>query len=196
MKTIFIKNKQRYMKSIFLTLIIICGYFSNAQPPTYTLKQDTPRVIPNGAYLQDNLHILDKFVGTWKCQQNGTELKVVLYQFPHYLIVDYYCDELFGYYVYTVNGVEVVNTFSYTGDEAKIQMVWWGRSNDTKLVLEFYDPARPMISTTFLTLDYSNVAGTEKLHWNLFIGGFRPRLDTDPTPILTHRVPMNCDLIR
>ena len=182
------------MKKIIIILALQITIICQAQSPIFTLGA-APLDIPNGAYLKDNDNILDKFVGTWKFNQNGQVFTVTLNKAEMVDLDGYYKDMLKGSYRYVNNGNVVVDTQNLTGTSSRITgaMIW--RTDSNKLSLFFYDPARPKMGCK-LILTYSNIRGAEKLNWKLLLTGYLPILPGEPTPQLDFRVPTNCELIK
>ncbi|WP_396170340.1 DUF6705 family protein [Flavobacterium sp.] len=180
------------MKKTIILLVICFTYGCKAQ--TYTLGVDSPNIIPPGSYFQDSNHILERFIGTWVFNQNGQNFKVTLNKIEQRPLSNYYRDDIIGSYIYSINGNTVVNTEGFIGDNSKIETVFIN-SNNNKISLFFYDPERPKIGAKVI-LNYSNVGGVEKLHWELLVTGYLPVLPGESSPQLDFRVPTNCELIK
>ncbi len=169
-----------------------------SQSPIYTFGDNNiPAVIPNNAYIKDTNNILNKFVGTWKYENNGKnfvlDLQKIMAEFSHY-----YVDELNGFYKYTDGSLTIIDTSNYTNSESKISGRWFRDGNLNKITLFFYDPERDRLSFEVI-LTYSNQGGVEKLNWNLKVKNISQQ-NPIPGVILNPgtdvRVPMNMVLIK
>ena len=181
------------MKQIIIVAIICFTTACKAQTPEYTLGVPRDNT-PDGCYVKDNNHILDKFVGTWRLNQNGNVFTVTLTKGLMVQINDHFRDDIQGNYKYILNGSTIVNTENYTGNNSRIRFTFLNFGTE-KIALFFYDPERPKIGAK-VYLTYSNVGGVEKLNWELVVTGYLPILPGEPAPQLDFRVPKNCELIK
>lgn len=96
----------------YLVFLLLCGFACWGQTPILSLFDDWGKI--PGAYHKDIYNDYDKFVGTWKYEENGKVFIVVfkkqLMQFNPYDNI--YMDILIGEYKYSENGIELVNTLS------------------------------------------------------------------------------------
>ena len=71
------------MKNILIILITIISFSCKAQQPIIALDS-LGFDIPNGAYLKDLSHDLDKFVGTWVMQSPFSKLTIKIKKIDQY----------------------------------------------------------------------------------------------------------------
>lgn len=97
------------MKNIFFTVII--AFFTLACKSQIVSLDANYWEVPAGAYFKDLDNEMDKFVGTWQYNNNGTDfLNIVLQKKTHVYNGEFYEDYLVGEYRYVQNNVEIINT--------------------------------------------------------------------------------------
>lgn len=187
------------MKNIIILLFLFIMISCKSQSPVYTLGQ-SPINKPQNCYLKDTNNILNKFSGTWVYNENGKIFTVVIQKAEMVKLIDYYVDELWGNYKYTVNGNAVVNTDInvFAGENSRIFgfTLWEGNTN--KVTLYFKDPERPRVHSN-VVLTYSNQNGVEKLHWDLKVTGIVPAQaipGMSLNPATDVRVPTDVELVK
>ncbi|MGI9652449.1 DUF6705 family protein [Chryseobacterium sp. RLHN22] len=183
------------MKQILAILLLTMTVNCKAQSPVYTLGSNTPTRIPIDSYIKDSDNLLDKFVGTWKYNQNGKIFTVNLQKSEMKKLATYYVDELNGFFKYIDNNSTIVDTSSYPLSNSKITGAWISVDNPNKVILLFNDPERPKMSSR-VTLTYSNINGVEKLHWDLKLTGYVSSRDPNMNQATDFRVPTNVELIK
>ena len=169
-----------------------------AQSPVYTLGSNSvPIKVPNNAYIKDTNNILNKFTGIWMYQENGKIFTLNLQKSENKKLITYYVDELNGFYKYMNNGSIIVDTSDQPLSKSKITGARISVENPNKIILFFYDPERPRVSSQ-VDLTYSNQGGVEKLNWELRVTGILPQGVPGKTlnPATDVRVPTNMELIK
>lgn len=181
------------MKQLIILSVILLATNCAGQTPIFTLGQQRNST-PIGCYVKDNNNILDKFIGTWILNQNGAIFTVTLTKGLMVPITDHYRDDIQGQYKYVVNGVTIINTENYTGNNSKIRFTFLNYGAE-KIALFFDDPERSKVGAK-VYLTYSNIGGIEKLKWELKSTGYLPILPGDAIPQFNFRVPTNVELIK
>ncbi len=97
------------MKKILIILITFISFSCKAQQPIIALDS-LAADIPDGSYLKDFKHDLDKFVGTWIMTTPISKLTIKLRKIEQYNNDIFFEDILVGEYKYELNGSTVVNT--------------------------------------------------------------------------------------
>ena len=100
------------MKTILKLILILSIISCKAQSALY--KADP--TLPTGTYYKDLNNDLNKFVGTWKWEENNTSFTIKLQKIEQYYDGEYYRDMLIGEYKYVNNGNIVVNTLPLLND--------------------------------------------------------------------------------
>lgn len=187
------------MKSIIIFYGLFVVLSCKAQSPIYTKGSgNVPSNIPNNAYIKDTNNILNKFIGTWKYENNGKVFTINLQKSEMIKLINYYVDELNGYYKYTDGSLTIVDTSNYPINKSKLTGAWLWENNPDKVSLIFSDPERDRLSCK-VTLTYSNQSGVEKLHWDLKVKTiFQQKIAPGVTlkPGTDVRVPTNVELIK
>ncbi|MBU2938354.1 hypothetical protein KO494_02265 [Lacinutrix sp. C3R15] len=102
------------MKAIIKLIIILSIISCKAQSPLF--KADP--TLPAGTYYKDLNNDLDKFVGTWKWEENNSSFTITLQKIEQYFDGVNYQDMLIGEYKYIDNGNLVVNTLPLLSDSS------------------------------------------------------------------------------
>jgi hypothetical protein len=157
------------MKNLIYIFSLLLALTTQAQSVIYTLGDyisANPRP-PAGKYIKDINNLLDKFVGTWKFEQNGKSLEITLQKIIKAPVGDSFTDELQGTFVYKENNVEIVNTQNLINTDAYIYGKMVSSNNPNKIKLFFRDPGRPKVSCVVF-LNYSSyINNVKKLDWKL-----------------------------
>lgn len=191
------------MKNIILTLIILSGYFLQAQSPVKPLflKGKTNQ----GTYYKDVDNDFDNFTGTWKYTNSTDTLIIKIEKREQVYIntfINYYQDMLVGEYRYVKNGEEKVNTISllespfitdfYDHNIKGASIIKSNTApvcdecgeNERRVRLSFSDPTRPGMKQGLsgtITLRRINEGGVQKI--KMFLqqtGSYIPELGSNP----------------
>lgn len=158
---------------MFLTLSLI----TKAQEIPFENKVNLNGYDRVGKYFKDINGHLNKFLGTWKWQDNPTNptkaLEITFSKIEYYNTGGYFEDILFSTYKYSENGVEIYNTENILDDK----FIFGGRfifpSNLNKLRL-FYSEPNPATENYKYSFDieYLPITAsslTEQLKWDVEI---------------------------
>lgn len=107
------------MKNLYILLFLITATLSCKSQTILPLggspvanKQNLPKPI----HIKDINNIRDTFYGVWQGFLGNSELTLYIYKIDDVpsqsLITEMFADELFGYYIYKENGVEIINSLS------------------------------------------------------------------------------------
>ena len=98
----------------------------------------------NNKYFKDVNGTLNKFLGTWKCENlssSPTEVvEVTFYKREMVSAGGYFEDELFAYFKYIKNGVEVYNTYNTNRTMDIFGGQFFYSNNLNKLLLQYDEP--------------------------------------------------------
>lgn len=185
------------MKHLFIIITAILSISCKAQTivPLNTSSLDVP---DSNYYRKDLNNELNKFIGTWKYENGNTSFTIVFTKKEKVKITDYYKDFISGNYIYIVDGVEIINTFTMTSNNG---FIWGGNinPNDNKSLYnaQFKDPERPKVSV-HAHLDYiSNGMGSlPSLRLQLVKIGVSYTMVGEPDPQQDFRVPTDIILTK
>ena len=168
-------------KIIFLTLLFIT-ISSHSQSVEYTVGNNNTNMQDN-FYLKDNNNLLNKFVGTWKFEQNGKSLEITLQKVIKVPVGDSFQDELQGTLIYKENNVEIVNTNNLPLNDNGFYGDGISNVDPNKIKLFFRDPGRPKVSCV-VYLNYSSyMNNVKKLDWKLIGVALLPFEENEVAPI-------------
>lgn len=164
-----------------------------SQSIEYTIGNNNTNMQDN-FYLKDNNNLLNKFVGTWKFEQNGKSLEITLQKVIKVPVGDSFKDELQGTFIYKENNVTIVNTQNLVNNDEYMYGRMISLNNPNKIKLFFGDPGRPKVSSV-VYLNYTYRVDVEKLDWKLIGVALLPfeGNEVSPTDI---RVIKECVLIK
>lgn len=163
------------MKKIFYIILMALTSQINAQEiiPYEQLKNIDPYQ-RGGKYFKDVNGVLDKFVGSWKYEDNPSNpskiLEVTFYKIENKSFSGYFEDYIYAHYKYYENGVEIYNTenlgnyFIYGGQFRDSQNV-----NKYNLIYDEPTEASKALRYNFNIEYLPNSGGTPQLQWDLEI---------------------------
>ena len=104
------------MKKYFFLILILSSLKLYAQAPVIDKYGESSYAKIAGAYYKDITGFHDQFVGTWKCTNGNTIIKITFIPKVMFFVSNdarsFYTDYLIGEFQYIENGVEKVNTLS------------------------------------------------------------------------------------
>jgi hypothetical protein len=182
------------MKKLILLTCLLIITLSQAQSVEYTLGNYHANMLDN-FYLKDNNNLLNKFVGTWKFEQNGNSLEITLQKVIKAPIGDSFQDELQGTFVYKQNNIEIVNTNNLPLNDTGFNGNGISNVDPNKIKLYFSDPGRPKVSCVVYLTYSSDRQNVEKLGWKLIGVALLPFEENEVAPT-NIRVIKDCVLIK
>lgn len=169
----FFHKMNKTITTILLFLTFVCYSQDNVVPLENT-SQHNPFETPK-LYYKDVNNVLDKFIGTWRYQDNAVNpTKVFEITFSKRKRRDVgnvnYTDELISQFSYIVNGVTVYDT--YVGDKYYYitGSTLLSDTNNTKMQLFYTEPiidGRTLRENprSDLFIDFQTVSGSPTLNW-------------------------------
>ena len=105
------------MKKILTILLIFITFVSNAQQVIpFEQERNHQGFERKGKYFKDVNGFLNKFLGTWRYENNSTSssevVEITFYKREMVSISGYFIDELYAQFKYIKNGVEIYNTYN------------------------------------------------------------------------------------
>ena len=159
------------MKNIIYLIILVFSFQLQAQEIVALENQKNYNGYESvGKYFKDINGHLNKFIGTWKWQDNPTNptkvLEVTFYKIENHDTGGYYVDRLSSSYTYHENGVEIYNTtngvfggrFNFSGNLNKLRLIYIEPSPETYgFNYSFYIEYLPSLT----------LSGTPQLKWDV-----------------------------
>jgi hypothetical protein len=165
------------MKKIIYLIVLIFNFQLYAQDVALENKNDYNGYERVGKYFKDINGHLNKFIGTWKWQDNPTNptkvLEINFFKVENYDTGGYFEDRLNSTYIYSENGVEIYNTVNIYDDKFIFGGLFSFPNNINKLRLYYSEPNPATNGFRYnFHIEYlqsATITGTAQLKWDVEI---------------------------